>query len=73
MALLTSFVRDAKKLVIPLDIAEVPESHSGARLAREVHRILTEFGIEDKVSYYLHTEYLQRLTFAHIADSGPHP
>lgn len=33
-----------------LDIIEVPESHTGATLAREFQAMLERFQIEDKVS-----------------------
>ena len=32
-----------------LDIVEVPQSHTGAALAKEFHKILESFGISDKV------------------------
>jgi len=37
-----------------LDIVEVAQSHSGLNLAAAFAGILDEFGISDKVSYYLY-------------------
>ena len=48
--MLAFIVRDAKNVIIPLDIVEVPDSHTGMRLAEEINRILEEFKVEDKVS-----------------------
>ena len=40
---------DGQPLSFLLDIIEIPESHTGATLAREFHNMLLRFGIEKKV------------------------
>lgn len=45
-----------------LDIVEVAKSHSGLNLAAAFAKILEDFGISDKVEWYI-SEQKQKLTF----------
>lgn len=50
LAILAYFEKEGKPEVIVLDVVEVPESHTGERLAREANECLKGFGIDTKVS-----------------------
>ena len=49
-------------LTFLLDIVEVPESHTGATLAREFQEMLVHFGIEFKVQVLFMTRYEAKLS-----------
>lgn len=49
MALVAFFEKDGKQEVLLLDIIEVPESHTGERLAKSLEECLEAMGIDDKV------------------------
>ncbi|KAH8088944.1 hypothetical protein BXZ70DRAFT_899408, partial [Cristinia sonorae] len=63
MGVLAHFEQNGVPFCLPLDLVEVPFSHTGEALADEFQRVLDEFGIQEKVStsvpqdldMYLHT------------------
>ena len=52
MALVAYHEYDGALDVILLDIIEIPESHTGETLARELEDCLEAFGVAEKVSQY---------------------
>jgi hypothetical protein len=55
MAVTVHLLVDAKPTSIVLDIHELPRSHSGENMAEAFAKILTEYGIKDKVSWCYET------------------
>ncbi|KAI0776428.1 hypothetical protein BC629DRAFT_1290519, partial [Irpex lacteus] len=49
VAFLVHLEHDGKPLCFPLDVLEVPTSHSGPAMAQEFFQLLTEYGIAAKV------------------------
>ncbi|KIK36563.1 hypothetical protein CY34DRAFT_94153, partial [Suillus luteus UH-Slu-Lm8-n1] len=47
------FEHNGEPLTLPLDIIEVPKSHTGEELAQMFADILEEYGISEKVSQLL--------------------
>ena len=56
-------MQNAKTVVFPLDIAEVADSHTGARLAEAINDTLHEYSVEDKVSKVHLNVMGQQLTY----------
>lgn len=50
VAITVHFEQNGKPVAMLLDIVEVPESHTGANLASAFAKVLTDFGVSDKVS-----------------------
>ena len=50
VAVTVHFIYKEQPLALPLDLVEVPRSHSGVNLAEAFADILKEFDIADKVS-----------------------
>ncbi|THH29942.1 hypothetical protein EUX98_g4230 [Antrodiella citrinella] len=48
MAITVHYEKEGEAKCLPLDVVEVPFSHTGVALAEEFERVLREFGIQDK-------------------------
>lgn len=53
VAFTVHFEHDGEPISMLLDIVELPKSHSGKNLADTFRNVLTDFGVENKVCYYL--------------------
>jgi hypothetical protein len=64
MAVTVHFVVDNELKCVILDVREVAKSHTGDNLSTELHSILKDFGIEDKVSKLM----CEDINFAYLAN-----
>lgn len=53
VAFTVHFEHEGKPISMLLDIVELAKSHSGKNLADTFKKVLTDFGVEDKVYHYL--------------------